>query len=1132
MSLALVFLPRPEAATNVIYFDPFTAAAGTSLNGSAPKDHGGIGLDAWLAPEDGITMDGTNLTVTSGSRWCSLPFMPEEGNKYKLSMDMNATHTGADWFAIGFCNNPTPVADYGAQQMSGWFLIRGLNPGYPLHSFTGYGTDGGGQAGNFTGPHKISVILDTTVANWTFEYFVDDVSQRGPVPFSKTADVNPNIGFVTFGSYNSARGIMDNFRLENIYHVETGAPSIVTQPKNATVVLGGSAKFEVQAAGPKPISYQWYKNSQELVGETGSALTVTKLTAADSGAKYTVKVTNSYGTTTTAAATLTVLSVPGPLIHKFTFNDSTATDTVGGITGVFKGTTTVTSGQLVCDGSDGGFVLLSDYAMPPSGSATVVAWFRAASAIGKSARVFDFGSGTLNYFYFTPMTAAGGVARLGFKAGDDAEASISYTPTLNDDTDHMVAAVIDSTPTATGGNGTMQLYIDGKSAGSVDLNGSIMLDNLEFGPQNYFGKSQWVNTGDLPYMGYIDEVRVYNTALSESTIAALVPDANPVAPPAIDTQPKDTVASLGGSATLLVGVTGSKPLTFQWRFNGKAIDNSNTNIFTLNNVKSTDFGAYDVIISNSQGSITSVVAQVSLLRWSFEAWNDDATSGVDTNYFYTHAYNFASTAGAQINGLAFTGMGGGNPSVAKSFTLTGVGNVFNNDANNLPEGSGSRIMANDFIYGGAPGSLTLYGLTPGKEYLLTFFSVAFESPGNRRITFGGAGGQNLTVDQDAFDNDNGIRISYQYTADTNGSVVVTTMPIVAGATFHSYGFCNRLLNKIGAGEPPTITAQPESTSAALGTPAGFAVIAMGSAPLKYQWMFNGANIAGANSSGYTNSNVQSSDFGNYAVVVSNNYGAVTSAVVQLSLLRFSYTNWSDNASSGIDSKYVYTHAYSFGSGSSTTINGVAFKGIAGGNPSVANVFTVTGTPNVFNNDANNVNDTGSRTMANDFIYGGNPGVLTLYGLTPGSQYLLTIYSMGWEDSGRTIKFVAANGQQLLVDQDTYLNDNGIQIMYQYTADANGSVSVSNYQAGIGTFHTYGFSNREIPGGAKPPQITLATQSAGQITLSWAASATGYILEGTSSLSNATWTAVTGVQNNQVTITVPKTGTQYYRLRKP
>ena len=1116
-----------QAATNVVYFDPFTGSAGASINNTAPKDHGGTGTDLWVAPDDGMLLDGSALSVTSGSRWAALPFYPEDGNKYKLSMDMNPTHTGSDWFAIGFSQTPNTTGDYGAQLISGWILNRGLNPGVPLHSFTGYGTDGGAVMGSFTGPHNLAVILDTTVGNWTYEYFVDNVSQRGPVPFSTTPDINPAIYYVTFGSYNTARGIMDNFKLEVIYHVEAGVPSIVDQPQDATVVLGGSAQFSVSASGPKPITYQWMKNNSDLTGETGSTLTVANLAYASNGDKYSVKVSNSFGSTTTSNATLTVVNVAGPLMHKITFNDGTANDSVGGIKGTLKGAAAIAGGQLILDGSDSTYVSLGNYIMPPSGNATVVAWFRTSANVGGASRVFDFGNGTLNYLYFSPLT--GSNARLGLKTGDDAEINLSYTPVLNDYIDHMVAAVIDSTPTDTGLNGTMYLYIDGVPVGTNNLNGTVLLSGLSSGPQNFIGKSQWVNTGDAFFKGVIDEIRVYNTALTQAAIAALAPDANPATALSISAQPQDTIAFLDGVATLSVDVRGSQP-AYQWFFDGAAIANSNTNIYYIAKIGSNDFGAYSVVASNSFGSVTSTVAHLTRNLWSYEPWTDDATSGVDTNYYYTHAYSFGSADNTTINGLVFKGMSSANPFIQDAFAATGVDNVFLNDANNIPDGSGSRVLANNFIYGGNPGTLKLSGLLPGKDYLLTLFSVAFDAKGGRWVRFSAADNQTILLDQDVYDIDNGIRISYQYTADANGSVTITTTPSVAGSTFHCYGFCNRLLNLLAANEAPEISTQPASASAALDGSVKYSVVAVGTAPLSYQWQFNGTNIVSATADSYTVDKVLSSNFGNYSVVVRNPYGSVTSIVAHLSLLRWSYTNWSDDASMGVSNSFVYTHAFNLGAAKNTEINGVQFTGVAGINPSVSNKFAITGVGNVYNGDVNDI--TGNcQVMATDFIYGGNPGTLTLYGLTPGTQYVLTYYSVGWDASGRVIQFNAADGQQLTVDQDTYNDNAGIRISYQYTADANGSVSVTNRQVGTaGTFHTYGFSNYEIPGSAVP-QLAVSASANGSVIISWNQSATGYTLESSPVLPAKSWTTVTGVENNRVTIS-SKSGTQFFRLRKP
>ena len=51
------------------------------------------------------------------------------------------------------------------------------------------------------------------------------------------------------------------------------------------------------------------------------------------------------------------------------------------------------------------------------------------------------------------------------------------------------------------------------------------------------------------------------------------------------------------------------------------------------------------------------------------------------------------------------------------------------------------------------------------------------------------------------------------------------------------------------------------------------------APLSYQWQFNGTNLAGAESDTLTLTNVQSSQSGNYSVILSNAAGTNSAASV-------------------------------------------------------------------------------------------------------------------------------------------------------------------------------------------------------------------------------------------------------------
>ncbi len=82
---------------------------------------------------------------------------------------------------------------------------------------------------------------------------------------------------------------------------------------------------------------------------------------------------------------------------------------------------------------------------------------------------------------------------------------------------------------------------------------------------------------------------------------------------------------------------------------------------------------------------------------------------------------------------------------------------------------------------------------------------------------------------------------------------------------------------------PTIAAQPQSQTVGAGANVTFSVAAMGTAPLSYQWRFNGINIGAATSSSLALSNVQSANEGAYTVVVSNAFGSVTSASATLTV---------------------------------------------------------------------------------------------------------------------------------------------------------------------------------------------------------------------------------------------------------
>jgi hypothetical protein len=88
------------------------------------------------------------------------------------------------------------------------------------------------------------------------------------------------------------------------------APTITTQPANATVKLSTTATFKVVASGTATLQYQWYKNGNLIGGAIASSYTTPATTDSDNGSSFTVKVTNSAGSKTSNPASLTVVDPP------------------------------------------------------------------------------------------------------------------------------------------------------------------------------------------------------------------------------------------------------------------------------------------------------------------------------------------------------------------------------------------------------------------------------------------------------------------------------------------------------------------------------------------------------------------------------------------------------------------------------------------------------------------------------------------------------------------------------------------------------------------------------------------------------------------------------------------------------
>ncbi len=143
----------------------------------------------------------------------------------------------------------------------------------------------------------------------------------------------------------------------------------------------------------------------------------------------------------------------------------------------------------------------------------------------------------------------------------------------------------------------------------------------------------------------------------------------------------------------------------------------------------------------------------------------------------------------------------------------------------------------------------------------------------------------------------------QWSATLNGAPLVDNKPIRTGTDVFDFGAMrakwlispsdsvpgdNFILfddYSIVAEQNPTpaITFQPQSQTVMQGNPATLSVVAGGQTPLYYQWLLNKKPIPGAEAPSYSIPNVQPINAGNYAVIVSNAVGLVTSQTAKLTV---------------------------------------------------------------------------------------------------------------------------------------------------------------------------------------------------------------------------------------------------------
>jgi hypothetical protein len=234
----------------------------------------------------------TGCAVSSGS-WMNSPLSQTETGIFRATFDATPSSSAIDG-ATGLSAGPASAYTNLA------VIIRFNNTGH-IDARNG-GTYTSATSIPYSGGTTYHFILDVKVAAHTYNAYV--------MIGSVQTTIGLNLAFRTEQagvSSLSNLGAMTTIGSHTICNVALAVPpTITTQPASRTVIAGQTAAFSVAEIGTAPMAYHWMKNGVTISGANSSTYTIPPATSLDNNSKFTVAVSNSLGSATSGAATLTV----------------------------------------------------------------------------------------------------------------------------------------------------------------------------------------------------------------------------------------------------------------------------------------------------------------------------------------------------------------------------------------------------------------------------------------------------------------------------------------------------------------------------------------------------------------------------------------------------------------------------------------------------------------------------------------------------------------------------------------------------------------------------------------------------------------------------------------------------------
>ena len=657
---------------------------------------GGTGtVEAWVRPD---------WSVTKAPGYAPCLFADRDVGPLSWSVHMDAVQDAYGvWNGTSYL--PQPISSPGAIGITGtnWHHVAVVwdnSSGSPTTTFYWDGVPVG-QTGQGLGNTPESTQLGSSGASAVNEGWIGMLDE------------------VAF--YNSA--LSSNSILAHYQAFVTNMPPVITaQPVGGTFLSGIPLNLIVRVLGQN-LSYQWYFGTNAIAHATNATLSIASLATTNAGTYHVVVACTAPVTNITSSnATVAVISslpptlvayqnavknTPG-LISYYTFDQDNANDNVGSHNGTLAGTGSLAPGfggvpglGLRLDGN--GWVQLgrvSDFDFA-SGAGSAEAWVQVAWPTSFSAYdpcIFaDRDYGTVNnQLLVWSVHMARNKTGVGVWNGTSYQAMPIPDPGTNW---HHFAVVWDNSS----GSPTTTIYWDGALAGQTSQGLGPMPETTQI-------SSSTANSVSEGWIGMLDEVAFYSTALSADTVAEHYGAS--FAAPIITLQPIGGTFLPGVQLQLTVGTIGPN-LTYQWYMNSNAITGAKSPTLTFTSLAATNAGSYYVVVSNPNTNVTSTVVTVgvasplpaALTRYQQAVTNEPSLISRYTFDLLNANDSFGPNNGTLGGTTAFGAGIGGPPGVG--LQLGGQGRVMLGTVTDFDFASGTGT-AEAWVQAGWPSTFSSY----------------------------------------------------------------------------------------------------------------------------------------------------------------------------------------------------------------------------------------------------------------------------------------------------------------------------------------------------------------------------------------------------------------------------------------